>query len=228
VFGTIQLVSQLLQEIYGYPAFEAGLALTIGGLLTIFLMPIAGVLTGKVDLRMLLFPAFCMQALAFWLLSRFNVESTFWDAVTARFVISIGLPFLFIPITNAAYIGLPPGDSDKVSAMLNFFRNLGGAFGISLCQTLLERRSQFHQDRMVEGLNELNPVFSGTLQSLTETVGNRMQALGLIYQQVQEQASILAYDEVFHVLSVGVACILPLVLILRTHRRKPGPDVAVH
>jgi len=216
VFGTIQLVPQLLQQIFGYSAFDAGLALTIGGLLTLVLMPISGILTSKVDLRLLLFPAFALQALSFWLLSRFSVESTFWDAVTARLVISMGLPFLFIPITNAAYVGLPSGDSAKVSAMLNFFRNLGGAFGISLCQTLLARRSQFHQERLTEGLNELNPTFADTLHALTQSLGDRMQALGVLYAQVQRQAAMMAYTEVFHVLSVGVLCILPLVLVLRT------------
>jgi DHA2 family multidrug resistance protein len=224
VFGTIQLVPQLLQQIFGYSSFDAGLALTIGGLLTLVLMPISGILTSKVDLRLLLFPAFSVQALSFWLLSQFSVESTFWDAVTARLVISMGLPFLFIPITNAAYIGLPPAESSKVSAMLNFFRNLGGAFGISLCQTLLARRTQFHQERLTEGLNELNPTFADTLQSLTHSLGDRIQALGVLYAQVQRQAAMMAYTDVFHVLSVGVLCILPLVLVLRAgESRQPAP-----
>jgi len=226
VFGTIQLVPQLLQQVFGYPAFEAGLALTIGGLFTLCLMPISGILTSKVDLRLLLFPAFAVQALSFWLLSQFSLQSTFWDAVQARFVISIGLPFLFIPITNAAYVGLPPGQSDKVSAMLNFFRNLGGAFGISLCQTLLARRTQMHQDRMTEGLNGLNPVFSDAVDRLTQTLGDRTQALGVLYSQVQQQAAILSYTEVFHVLTVGVLCILPLVLALRPRRASPAPGPA--
>jgi MFS transporter, DHA2 family, multidrug resistance protein len=230
VFGTIQLVPQLLQVVYGYPAFDAGLALTIGGLLAIVLMPIAGVLTSKLDLRMLLFPAFSMQALAFWYLSHFNVESTFWNAVTARFMMSLGLPFLFIPITNAAYIGLRPGEADKASAMLNFFRNLGGAFGISLCQTLLARRTQYHQDRITEGLNGLNPTFTDTLQTLTQSLGDRMQALAVLYAQVQRQAAMLSYDEVFHTLMLGVICILPFVLILRTDSGPTpgGGSVPVH
>lgn len=215
VFGTIQLVPQLLQQVYGYPAFEAGLALTIGGLFTIVLMPISGILASRVDVRMLLVPAFGVQAVSFWLLSQFNPQSTFWNAVEARFVISIGLPFLFIPITNAAYIGLKPGESDRVSAMLNFFRNLGGAFGISLCQTLLARRMQMHQDRMTEGLNGLNPVFTHAIDSLTQSLGDRTRALAVIYGQVQRQAAILSYDDVFHVLMIGVICILPLVIVLR-------------
>ena len=215
VFGTIQLVPQLLQEVFQYTAYNAGLALSLGGIISIFLMPLSGILAAKVDIRLLLVPAFGLQALSFWLLSHFNLSSTFWDAVTARFVISLGLPFLFIPINNAAYVGLPPGESDKASALLNFFRNLGGAFGISLCQTLLTRRSQVHQDRITEGLNPLNPIFADALTTTTAVTGDRTSALAAIYGQVQQQARILSYDEVFHVLSIAVICVVPLVLILK-------------
>ncbi len=222
VFGTIQLVPQMLQQVFRYSAYDAGLALSLGGLFTIVMMPLSGLLAGRLDIRLLLLPAFAIQALSFWLLSRFSVESTFWDAVQARFVISIGLPFLFIPINSAAYIGLPAGSSDRASAMLNFFRNLGGAFGISLCQTLLARREQFHQDRLAEGLNGLNPVFASAVDAGMSAVGDRSRVLAVIYQEMQRQAAMLSYDEVFHILGMAVLGVLPLVLLLRVSRGNAG------
>lgn len=226
VFGTIQLVPQLLQQVYSYTAYDAGLALSIGGIMTIFVMPLSGVLAGKVDIRLLLVPAFGLQAFSFYLLSNFGPDSTFWDAVTARFVISIGLPFLFIPINSAAYVGLPEGTSDKASAMLNFFRNLGGAFGISLCQTLLARRSQMHQDRMTEGLNQLNPQFTETVTQMTGQLGSQDKALAQLYGMVRQQAALISYDDVFHVLSISVLCVLPLVLVLKVGRSGGGAPAA--
>lgn len=221
VFGTIQLVPQMLQQIYGYTAYDAGLALTYGGIIAVVAMPIAGQLAGRVDARLLLFPGFVVQALAFWHFSRFNVDSTFADAAWGRFLISIGLPFLFITVSTVAYVGLEPGENDKASAMLNFFRNLGGAFGISLVQTLLIRREQLHQSRMTETLNELNPVFRQDLAARTALHGgDRQQALATLYNEVQRQAAMLSYVEVFHVLMWMVIAILPLILILRPGGRK--------
>ena len=216
VFGTIQIIPQMLQQVYAYDAYSAGLALTYGGVIAIVGMPIAGVLTGKVDTRFLLFPAFAVQAVAFWWFSTFSIESTFASAAWGRFFSSVGLPFLFIPISTIAYVGLKPGEADKASAMLNFARNLGGAFGISLTQTLLVRREQFHQDRMTETLNGLNPVFRQTLTKMTSLYdGNQQTAYAQIYSQVQRQAAMISYVEVFYVLMWCVIAILPLIIVLK-------------
>lgn len=215
VFGTVQIIPQMLQQIFDYTAYDAGLALTYGGSVALLMMPVAGALTGKIDLRFLLLPAFAAQAFSFWWFSGFSLDSTFGSAALGRFFASIGLPLIFIPITTAAYVGLKPGQADKASAMLNFFRNLGGAFGISLCQTLLARREQFHQSRITEGLNELNPVFSNGLQQAQNFTGDRQAALRIVYNQVREQAAMLSYVELFHVLMIMVICVLPLILFLR-------------
>ncbi|MCQ8783801.1 DHA2 family efflux MFS transporter permease subunit [Mangrovibrevibacter kandeliae] len=216
VFGTIQLVPQMLQQVFSYNAYSAGLALTYGGAIAIVCMPISGQVVGKVDTRLLLFPAFALQALAFWHFSSFSTNSTFADAAWGRFYISLGLPFMFIPISTVAYVGLKPGEADKASAMLNFFRNLGGAFGISLCQTLLARREQFHQSRLTESLSGLNPLYAENVARLTAAQGgDRQAALATIYSQVQRQAAMLSYDEVFRVLMWCVVGVLPLVLVLR-------------
>ncbi len=222
VFGTIQIVPQMLQGTFGYDAYHAGLALTYGGAIALVMMPIAGALTGKFDTRFLLLPAFAMQVVSFWHFSNFNLESTFADAAWGRFYSSIALPFLFIPITTVAYVGLKPGEADKASAMINFFRNLGGAFGISLTQTLLTRREQLHQSRMTEQLNYLNPAFTDALDSMKGALGGTQQALGTIYRQVQMQAAILSYVEVFRVLMWICIAVLPLILVLKPARGGGG------
>lgn len=216
VFGTIQIIPQMLQQVFNYTAYDAGLALTIGGAIAIVMMPLTGIMASRVDARFLLFPAFAMQAFAFWYFSGFSTQSTFHDAATGRFFMSVALPFLFIPVNTVAYIGLPPAESDKASAMLNFFRNLGGAFGISITQTLLVRREQFHQSRITEGLNPLNPVFENARNLLQHSLHDSTQALGVIYAQAQQQAQMMSYVDVFYVLMWSVICVLPFVLLLRT------------
>ena len=216
VFGTIQIIPQMLQEVFGYTAYDAGLALTYGGVIAIVMMPLTGLFTSKVDARLLLFPAFAMQAFAFWHFAQFSTASTFGEAAWGRFYMSVALPFLFIPVNTVAYVGLPPGDSDKASAMLNFFRNLGGAFGISIAQTLLVRREQLHQWRLTEGLNPLNPLYNIQLHKMTEYLGTKGRALGVLYQSVQQQAAMMSYVDVFWALMWGVIIVLPFIPFLKT------------
>ena len=228
VFGTIQIVPQMLQGVFQYDAYHAGLALTYGGSIALFMMPVAGALTGKFDTRFLLFPAFFMQVVSFWHFSQFSLQSTFADAAWGRFFSSIGLPFLFIPITTVAYVGLKPGEADKASAMINFFRNLGGAFGISLVQTLLTRREQLHQSRITEQLNYLNPTFTNAIATTKTAFGGVRQALGSLYGQVQAQAAILSYVEVFRLLMWICIGVLPLVLVLKPAKGGGGDGPPAH
>jgi DHA2 family multidrug resistance protein len=228
VFGTTQFIPQFLQEVMGYTATDAGLALTMGGLATLLVMPVAGLLTGRVDPRLLIGVAFALQTAAMWNLSHFNTQISFQDAAVARLIQSVGLPFLFVPVTSVAYIGLRADESNQASALLNVSRNLGGTFGISLVQTMLAQRAQVHQAQYVETLNPLNPNYTHGIAQITHALANRgieqaqaaKMAAALLYRQLLQQASMLSYIDVFHTLMILVALALPLTLLLKT----PGKD----
>jgi DHA2 family multidrug resistance protein len=136
---------------------------------------------------------------------------------------AVGLPFLFVPITNVAYVGLSPTENNQASALMNVARNLGGTFGISLTQTLLAQRQQFHQARLTEHLQQLNPMFQQSVRSAGQTLvahgmpaGSAQQAaVGQIYRGVLKQASMQSYIDAFHLLMIVVFCALPLILLMR-------------
>jgi len=228
IFGTTQFVPQLLQQVIGYTATNAGMAMTAGGLATLFMLPISGVLSGKVDARYLIGFAFLIQGLAMWNLSHLDTQLSFGSIAVARMLQSLGLPFLFVPITTIAYVGLKPSESNQASALMNVARNLGGTFGISAVQTLLAQRSQFHQARMVEKLNPLNPNYANGLTQLTQALTAHgvakaqagREAGAILYRSVTQQAQMLSYIDVFHILMIVVFGAIPLLLIMRGI--KPG------
>jgi DHA2 family multidrug resistance protein len=219
IFGTTQLIPQMLQQVQGYSATDAGLALTTGGLATLLAMPLVGVLVGRVRHRYLLFPALVVQGLALWNLAGFSIDISFGDASQARLFQSIALPFLFVPVNSAAYVGLRQDQTAQASALLNVARNLGGTIGISTAQTLLLTRQQFHQAHLVEGLNPLNPSYNQGLAQLGATLGglsqDAMASVAVLYQQVLRQATMLAYLDVFHVFMIFVFAVAPFALLLR-------------
>jgi len=231
VFASTQFIPQLLQEVMGYTATDAGLALTLGGVATFVMMPLSGILTNRVDMRILIGGAFALQGVALWNMSHLNTLMSFEDAAFARMIQAIGLPFLFVPINNIAYVGLRPEDTNQASALLNVARNMGGTIGISAVQTILQRRSQIHQAQYVETLNPLNPNYRYGIQQIIDAlVANgqsqleaTQQASAILYRRLLQQAQMLSYIDAFHVLMIAVFCVVPLVFLLQ----KPEKNAAV-
>jgi DHA2 family multidrug resistance protein len=223
LFGTTQFIPQLLQQVVGYTATEAGMALTAGGVAIILMLPVAGVLSNKVDARWLIGFSFAVQAVALWNMSQLDTQLSFASAAYARMYQAIGLPFLFVPITNIAYVGLRPEESNDASALMNVARNLGGTFGISTVQTILAQRAQWHQSRLAERLNPLNPNYANGLTQFSQTLAahgvpkaQASQTAGaMLYRAMTQQAQMLSYIDVFHVLMWVVLAALPLLLVLQ-------------
>ena len=224
LYGSTQLIPQMLQQVMGYTATDAGRALTIGGIASLVVMPVAGMLVGRIPARFILFPALLVQAGALWNLSHFNAQISFGDASTARLFQAAGLPFLFVTVTSAAYVGLKPGQTNQASALLNVARNIGGTFGISYAQTTLASQQQVHQSRLIEHLQPLNDVYNGALASVERALQRVGQdsgaATGVLYGQVTKQATMLSFLDVFHNLMIFVLFVAPFTLLLRP--AKPG------
>jgi DHA2 family multidrug resistance protein len=225
IFGTTQLIPQMLQDVQGYTATDAGLALTKGGIATLIAMPLAGVLSGKVQVRYLLFPGLMIQALALFYISGWSADISFDDAATGRLFQAMGLPFLFVPISTASYVGLRQDETNQASALLNVMRNLGGTIGIAWAQAVLLNREQVHQNSIVEGLNPLNPSYVQGFSDITHAVAGSgtdtgPTALGVLNQQVMAQVTMLSYLDVYRVFMIFVFIVAPLALLLRP--AKPG------
>jgi MFS transporter, DHA2 family, multidrug resistance protein len=236
LLGTTQFIPQLLQEVLGYTATQAGEALTMGGIATIVIMPIAGMLSGKVDARYLITIAMTIQAIALWNMSHLNTSMTFQDAALARMIQSVGLPLMFVPISAVAYVGLKPNENNQASALMNVSRNLGGTLGISFAQTMLARQSQIHQSQYSETLNPLNPNYNQAIasishgimaQGLPQAAANRA-AGAVLYQTLQQQVAMLSYIDIFHVMMWMVIVCLPLIIFLRPPKAGAAPAEVAH
>ncbi|MBP2293288.1 DHA2 family efflux MFS transporter permease subunit [Azospirillum rugosum] len=226
LIATTQFLPELLQQYYGYTATWAGLALSPGGLVTMTMMFVVGRLTGVVQPKYLIAAGGAVAALAMWDLTNLYADATFWFFAWSRIFIGFGLPLIFIPITTVSYDGIPPDKTDQASAMINVARNVGGSIGVSIAANVLAYRAQFHQSRLVEHVVPSNPNYQTTLQSVADYFGAAGsgaaapgQAIAYIGQQIQMQAGLWAYIDVFFALMVISAAIVPLALALRNVRR---------
>jgi MFS transporter, DHA2 family, multidrug resistance protein len=232
LFSTTQYLPQLVQAEYGYTATWAGLVLSPGGLVLALMMPVAGRLSGKVQPRILIAIGAAICALAMFDMTRINSEVDFWFFAVSRMLLSIGLPFVFIPILTASFAGIPHNKTDMASALINVARNTGGSIGISLANNVLAHREQFHQSRLVELVNTSTVQFQTAMRQATDyfiAQGSSLaqaqrQAFTWIGQQVQTQATFLAYIDVFWALMLISAAAVPLALTLRKVKLgRPAP-----
>src|ERR1700749_988075 len=151
LFSSLVLMPQFLQTLVGYTSQLAGLALSAGGLLLVIGNPLIGQVTTKVQARRLIaFGWLALSIAMFYSTQRIDLQISFSAATWLRIAQVIGLGFLFVPITLAAYVGIAPEKNNSVAGIINFMRNMGSSVGTSLVTTLIARRSQFHQARLVQ------------------------------------------------------------------------------
>ncbi|MGH8288390.1 MAG: MFS transporter [Steroidobacteraceae bacterium] len=230
LLGSTYLIPAYTQSLMGYRAVDAGMVLTPGGFLMIALLPLVGRAMNKVDLRLLIAVGLVVGGLSLLWMTNFYLGISFDWLVLARMMQAAALAFLFIPINTLAFRDVPPGKTDNASALINLARNFGGSIGISVASTLLTRREQFHQSRIVELLQGMNPAYTDYAHHLAAALGstpNSPVTLAAVYQNAVQQASLLSYLDDFKVLGLTFLALLPLLLWVRPGKGG-GRSVAVH
>ena len=173
LFSSLVLMPQFLQTLVGYTSELAGLALSAGGLVLLCEMPIMGKLTTKIQARYLIaFGWFSLSIAMYYSTIRIDLLISFSAAVWLRIAQVIGLGFLFVPITLVAYIGIAPEKNNAVAGIVNFMRNMGSSVGTSLVTTLIARRSQFHQQILVDYARPDNPNFQNSVNGLSQQIAH--------------------------------------------------------
>jgi len=222
------LQPQFSQMLLGYTATVAGEALTGGGLALLILMPLAGLATGRFAARNLVAAGFAGFAVAFYYTStHITLNMSFGFSTWLRVLQMAPIPFCFIAITAAAYIGLPKEATDQVSGIINFARNVGGSVLISVTGAVVTNRSLFHQARLGENMQPGNPVFANRLAALTNAYGSvgggaeaGAMARGQIYSQLNRQASAMGYQDIYRMLFWAAVGMMFCAFLLS--KNKPG------
>ena len=222
LFASTQILPQLLQEAFGYTAYLSGLSMMPGGIAMLIMMPLAGQITNYVQPKYLIAFGMFVIALAMWHMTALAPQATFQFFEWGRVFQMIGLPFLFIPINTVAYSGLPPEKTNNASALINMARNLGGSIGISLANTEVARRSQFHHERLAEAITSTSDAYHQALAQASaffqaqgaSALHARDLAVGWVAQTLGSQSLLMAYMDVFFVSALFAAAMVPLALLL--------------
>ncbi|MGH9401524.1 MAG: DHA2 family efflux MFS transporter permease subunit [Terriglobia bacterium] len=229
LYGSILLLPLFMQEVLNFPAITAGVWNCPRGIATMILMPVAGYLIGRRwDMRALLFGGIVVSAVGVLWFSYLDLNTGPWNFLWPQIVMGAGLGFVFVPFATITVDPIPNEEMGFATSITGLTRNLGAGFGISIAATLLERRNQVHQVRLVAHLNPSNPKFIGLLSALQNHFHQegaslstaQRQAMRALYSIVQHQASVLSYLDSFRILAVMFVAVAPLVWIMRKPRFK--------
>jgi len=225
------LQPQFTQQILGYNATTAGLALTAGGIALVIMMPLAGIATGRFSARTLTLVGFTLFVLTFrYAAVVTSMQMSFAQASWLRVVQMLPLPFCFISITNAAYIGMPKEQSNQVAGLINFVRNLGGSILIAITNAQVTSRAMWHEQHLQQSMQPGSIAYQQHLQAMTgffnHAAGSANAtglALGQMYNQLIQQATTQGYQDVYMELAWMSVVLIALAFLLDKSRPGAGP-----
>jgi DHA2 family multidrug resistance protein len=236
LFSSLVMMPQFLQTLLGYSAESAGLVLSGGGLLLLFLMPIAGTLSSKVQARYIIaFGWLTLAAAMFYSTRTLNLQISFRAAAFLRVVQVFGFGFLFVPINLVSYIGMPPEKSGNVAGLVNFMRNIGASIGTSMVTTVIARQAQFRQVQLVAHASLGQLPFTQAAGALSTRLASSgldpsqaaAQSYARLYRALIAQATALAYVDAFWLLCVGAAIMFVLSFALKKNEPGAGRQAAI-
>jgi DHA2 family multidrug resistance protein len=233
LYASTALMPLFLQTLLGYTALISGLVLSPGGLVMVVCLPVVGILVRKYQPRWLVIFGVVVTSLALFRMARFSLQIDYSTAVWSRMEQSLGLAFLFVPISATAFAYIPKERTSYATGLFNLARNIGGSSGIATATTLLARRAQFHQSVLVAHLTPFDPAYRQALAGAAATLraggstapDAAAQAQGMIYGTMVRQSNMLAFADAFWVMGTLFLLIIPLMLLIK--KVKPGTGQVV-
>lgn len=226
-FGNVVLLPLWLQQYMGYTATQAGEVMAPVGLLAMVLSPWVGKNIGRTDPRRFATFAFLVFALVLWMRSNFNTQADLATIMVPTIVQGIAMAFFFIPLVTVTLSEITPDRIPAASGLSNFMRITAGAVGTSIATTLWERRATLHHAQLTEGLHHGNTALAQALQGLQAGGFTPEQALAQVERLVNQQAFMLAANDIFYASAVLFLFLIPLVWLAHApHASKGSADAA--
>ncbi len=238
LFGTTFILPEFTQQLLGYPAFKAGLALAPRALMLLLVMPIAGWVFRYVNARVMMLFAITLIFWSYYDLSRLSLTIGFWNFVPILLIMGAGMPFNFVTVSTVALSRIPTRDMTDAASIYTLMQRIGGNVGYALTATLVARGTQIHRVDIVSHISFLNPTYfeynhylkgllalAGTNSSLAQQTAHT-----IIDLLVNQQAAMLAYNDVTLIFGFLFLATIPLVFLLpgRPSNSENSKGVAGH
>jgi MFS transporter, DHA2 family, multidrug resistance protein len=236
LFGTLVLLPIYLQTLMGYTASLAGLVLAPGGVANLITMPLVGRFLHRYNPKAFVILGILFTAYSTLLMAGFTLGVDFGTVLWPRIFMGVGMGMLFIPLTTLTISSIRKEDMGNATALYNLVRNIGGSIGIAIVTTMVSRRSQFHQSRLIDQLTPYDSMYALRAQQGANLLAQKgidpssanHGGLGIMYENMIRQAAMLSFADVFYLLTWMMIVLIPLVLFMKNTasgaKIQPGED----
>lgn len=230
LYGITYVLPAYLARVQDYSSLQIGEFLWVTGICMFIGGPISGMLGRVIDPRLIIATAFTFLAFACFFFAQLTSESGYWDLFFAQVLRGFGLMFAMIQINVLSMATLPPEAIKNASGLFNLMRNLGGALGLAVINTIISERTVMHWSRLREHITESDPQTQAFLSSfaaryeshfLGDGTAAGMKMLGLLTEQ---QALVMSFSDVFYVLMM---CFIVILVGAPLLRRPAAPSAAI-
>ena len=220
LYSSVFIMPVFLGSIKGLDSLQVGEYLFVTGLFQLLSAPLAGVLSKKIDLRLMLASGFFLFGLGCFLNFNITHDSGFNEFFLPQAVRGFSLMFCFLPITSLAFATLPPEDTQTASGLYNLMRNLGGAIGLAVSNTWLQSWSKNNYSHLRDNIDATNSISNDVINILEQNLSANnytepfLGAIKTIYLLAQREAYIITFNQVFsHVAFIFFSALLLIPLI---------------
>jgi len=228
LYGLTYIYPVYLAIVRGYSPLQIGNTMFVTGICQFLTAPVVGKMMTKVDPRWMITVGFVGFGAGTWLASDITSDWDFWELLAPQILRGVSLMLCMVPINNLALGTMPPDKIKNASGLFNLTRNLGGAFGLALINTVLDKRMDLHLERLRESVVWGRTAADETLAQLTLALAARgsdaaMAATRVIAMKVRQQAEVMALGDVFLALTVIYIGFAVLPRVMRRPAYLGGP-----
>jgi MFS transporter, DHA2 family, multidrug resistance protein len=235
LYGTTVLIPLILQTLLGYPAIQAGIAMAPRGIGSFISMPLVGLMMAKFDPRKMLATGLVVCAFTMWQFSSLNLNAGYWEFFWPQIAMGLALGLLFVPLTTVSMDPIPKESMGNATSLFNLVRNIGGSVGISIVSTVEQRLQQRNIHSLGGNVNALSAQTMAMFHSLKQMffsqsgdpVAAEQQARAALFRMVEQQASMIAYNDVFRMLLLLFLFMLPFLFLMKRPKHARG-GAAMH
>lgn len=203
VFAMIGVIFPLwMQTVMGYSALHTGMVTASLGILALVFSVLVGMYLERVDARLVASFGFLVFAAVLAWDAHFTLTMTFWQIVTPTFIQGIGLPCFFIPLTTVILANVPDHKLAAASGLSNFLRTMFAALGTALSVTWWDNRAGHHYGTLAQSVTQASDGTRHFVHALGEVGLQGNGGLAAIRQTVQQQAYMMATNDLFYMASL--------------------------
>ncbi len=235
IYGVVTLLPLFYQTLLGYSAAAAGWAVSPRGIGAICIMPIIGVLTGRIDNRWLIVAGFFIFGATSMWMSHLTLEISPSSLIWPIILSGVGSGMVFVPLSTISMGTLKNEQIGNASGLFNLMRNVGGGIGISVVNTLVARHAQVHRAELVQNMAPQNPAFQQMFQATQGAMARQappdiatQRAYRLIQGTLDAQSAVFSYVDVFRYLALACFACGLIVFLMKKVRAKKGAAAMAH